>query len=90
MKRCGLIIFGNVQLNIGPNEVELFGDILSLTWGSKTRTVRVVHAYGDIKGGEVGLVIDSYGLLSICVDRGNASKELGIGSGSAITIAAAK
>jgi S-adenosyl-L-methionine hydrolase (adenosine-forming) len=81
--------FGNVQLNIGPEEVSGFGEILSLTWGGKTRTVRVLTAYGEIKGGEVGLVIDSYGLLSVCVDRSSASRELGLGAGSAVTIAPA-
>jgi S-adenosyl-L-methionine hydrolase (adenosine-forming) len=81
--------FGNVQLNIGPDEVSGFGEILSLTWNGKTRTVRVLGAYGEIKGGEVGLVIDSYGLLSVCVDRSNASRELGLGAGSAVTIAPA-
>jgi S-adenosyl-L-methionine hydrolase (adenosine-forming) len=81
--------FGNVQLNIGPDEVSGFGEVLSLTWNGKTRTVRVLTAYGEIKGGEVGLVVDSYGLLSVCVDRSNASRELGLGAGAAVTIAPA-
>ena len=81
--------FGNIQLNIGPEEVEPLGDVLAVTWGAKTRIAKVARAYGDIHGGEVGLVVDSYGLLSICLDRRNASIELGIGTSTAITIAAA-
>lgn len=82
-------VFGNVQLNIGPDDVAAFGDVLALAWNNTTRTVRVVRAYGDITGGQVGLVIDSYGLLSVAVDRANASRELGLGAGSAVSISAA-
>ena len=39
-----------------------------------------------MKTGEVGLVVDSYGLLSVSVDRGSASAELGLRSGDPITL----
>jgi S-adenosylmethionine hydrolase len=46
----------------------------------------VAAAYDELKPGEVGLVVDSYGLLSICVDRGSAAAELGLQAGDPITI----
>ena len=36
--------------------------------------------------GQVGLVTDSYGLLSIAVDRGSAAAELGLDAGTGITL----
>ena len=82
--------FGNVQLNIGPTEVEAFGEILTLQWGAKSRTVRVAESYAGIHGSDVGLVIDSYGLLSVCIDQRNAAIELGLGSGTAVSLRAAE
>jgi S-adenosyl-L-methionine hydrolase (adenosine-forming) len=78
--------FGNAQINIDPAEVEPFGDVVTLRFGSTSRTARVTRTYGDLKAGEIGLVIDSYGLLSISLDRRPASTDLGIAEGMAVTI----
>lgn len=78
--------FGNVQLNIGPDEVAAMGDHVSVRWGRTTRTARRAHTYGELASGEIGLVVDSYGLLSVCLDRASAAAELGLGPGSAITL----
>jgi S-adenosyl-L-methionine hydrolase (adenosine-forming) len=80
--------FGNVQLNIDPDDVAAIGEVVSLSWGSTTRTVHRADSYGAIKAGEIGLVVDSYGLLSVCLDRQNASRSLGLGAGSAVTLTA--
>ena len=34
----------------------------------------------------MGLVLDSYGMLAICLDRRSAADELGIGPGDQITV----
>ncbi len=81
--------FGNAQINIDPAEVEQFGDVVALRFGTSTRTARVARAFGDLKSGEIGLVVDSYGLLAICLDRRPASTDLGLAEGMAITIAQA-
>jgi S-adenosyl-L-methionine hydrolase (adenosine-forming) len=82
--------FGNAQLNLGPEDLEPLaamgeshleeGDALTLTWNQNARTIRLRPNYSAIKAGEIGLVVDSYGLLSICVDQGSASRELGLGT----------
>lgn len=82
--------FGNVQLNIDPDDLIGMGDVLTLTWGTRTRTAKRVDNYASIKIGEIGLVVDSYGLLSVCVDKQSASRELGLAASSAVTLAPAE
>jgi hypothetical protein len=36
--------------------------------------------------GEVGLVVDSYGLVSICLDRQSAAGELGLSAGDEVML----
>jgi hypothetical protein len=78
--------YGNAQLNVGPDEVEAMGDRVSLLWGDQVRTARRASAYGELKAGEVGLVTDSYGLLSIALDRASAAAQLKLGPGTAVTL----
>ena len=88
--------FGNCQLNIGPDEVAHFGEVLKVEFGSTlsgaattqdhvVRALKIVRSY-DAIGSGLGLVVDSYGMLSVCVDRGSASKELGIGQGDLVIL----
>ena len=70
--------FGNAQLNVDPDEIADWGDRIRLRWGKRTRVGTRAHTYGDVKIGEVGLVVDSYGLVSITVNRGSAAAELGL------------
>ncbi|MFP5376982.1 MAG: S-adenosyl-l-methionine hydroxide adenosyltransferase family protein, partial [Acidimicrobiia bacterium] len=81
--------FGNVQLNVAPDEIEALGDRVTLRWGAdQVRTARRAAAYGALKGGEVGLVVDSYGLVSVALDRRSASEELRLRPGDAVTLEA--
>ena len=70
--------FGNAQLNVDPDEVHGWGDRIRLRWGERSRIGVRAKTYGDVKPGEIGLVVDSYGLLSITVDQGSAAAELGL------------
>ena len=84
--------FGNAQLNVDPSEIEGFGDVLSLRWGGLLKTTRTGHranTYADVKTGQVGLIVDSYGLLSICLDRHSAAVELGLSAGMSVTLSVA-
>jgi S-adenosyl-L-methionine hydrolase (adenosine-forming) len=84
--------FGNAQLNVDPAEVRVFGDVVSVRFGSvdvSPRTARVSNTYGDLKTGEIGLVIDSYGLLSVCLDRASAANELGLAEAMTVIISEA-
>jgi S-adenosylmethionine hydrolase len=78
--------FGNLQLNVAPEEIEAMGERVSLRWADQVRTARRAHTYGDIKPGEVGLVVDSYGLVSIALDRQSASAQLRLRPGDGVTL----
>ena len=80
--------FGNAQLNAGPEEVDGLGERVRLSWGETVRTARRAATYGELKPGEIGLVVDSYGLLSVCLDRRSAAADLRLGPGTAVTLAA--
>jgi S-adenosylmethionine hydrolase len=78
--------FGNIQLNVDPDDLLLMNDPLVLVSGDKTRKAIRVRSYSDLRSGQIGLVTDSYGLVSIALDRRSASEELRIGSGDSVTI----
>jgi S-adenosylmethionine hydrolase len=78
--------FGNVQLNVDPDDLLLMDDPLVLTSGDKRRTAVRARSYSELKPGQVGLVTDSYGLVSIALDRRSAAEELRIGPGDSVTI----
>jgi S-adenosylmethionine hydrolase len=78
--------FGNAQLNVDPDDLVLMDDPLVLASGDKTRTAVRARTYADLRPGQVGLVTDSYGLVSIALDRRSAAEELRIHSGDAVTI----
>lgn len=79
--------FGNVQLNVDPAEIDELGERVSLRWADQRRTARRATTYGDLKPGEIGLIVDSYGLVSIALDRRPASDELRLHAGDAVTLA---
>lgn len=78
--------FGNIQLNVDPDDLLLMDDPLVLVSGDRTRKAIRVRSYSDLRSGQIGLVTDSYGLVSIALDRRSASEELRIGSGDSVTI----
>ena len=80
--------YGNVQLNVDPEDLVGMGDRIVVTWGTQTRTVRRAVAYGDLGPGEVGLVVDSYGLLSLALDKASAAELLRIRPGDAVNLGA--
>lgn len=71
--------FGNCQLNVGPEEIEHFGDVLRLVVGEDVRSLTVVSHYAAITPGALGAVIDSYGMVSICMDQASAAQHLRLG-----------
>jgi S-adenosylmethionine hydrolase len=82
--------FGNIQLNVDPDDLILMEDPLMLTSGDQTRKAIRARSYSDLRSGQIGLVTDSYGLVSIALDRRSAAEELRIGAGDAVTIKAAQ
>ena len=80
--------FGNLQLNLDPTEIEPFGDALRLTAGDVGRNARRVGCFGDLDSGELGVLVDSYGLVAVVVHRGSAAMELNCTEGDSITVEA--
>ncbi|MBI1845185.1 MAG: SAM-dependent chlorinase/fluorinase, partial [Actinobacteria bacterium] len=80
--------YGNLQLNAGSEDIDEWGESVRLRLDGEVRTVRRAATYGSIPPGRIGLVVDSYGLLSICVDRQSAAEELGLDVGDAVTLEA--
>ena len=93
--------FGNCQLNVAPEQLELAGaqpgDPLEITFGAaagapaggerSARRARWVRAFADAKPSELVLLVDSYGMCALALDRRSAATELGIRAGSTITLA---
>lgn len=83
--------FGNCQLNIGIDDITGWGErirvvIMNQATGERVvRSLRVVGNFTQVAGG-VGLVVDSYGMLAICVDRGSAALELHLGPGDLVAL----
>ncbi len=80
--------FGNAQLNVDPDQLDELGDPVRLRFGEEVRTAHRASTYSQVRTNEVGLVIDSYGLVSIAVDRRAAATELGVAVGSEVRLAA--
>ena len=86
--------FGNCQLNVGPDDIpDDWGDHIQIDIGTPTRpngiTVRsAVRSanFADIAGGGVGLVLDSYGMLALCLDQRSAADELDISAGDQVAL----
>jgi hypothetical protein len=68
--------FGNVQLNVDPEELAPMGDAITLRFGDQVRTAVRATTYDDLGPGQIGLVVDSYGLVSVALARRSASDEL--------------
>jgi S-adenosylmethionine hydrolase len=81
--------YGNCQLNVDPDEIEGWGDRVQLRWtrpSEGVRTARRARAYDDLVPGQVGLVVDSYGLVSVTVTRGSAAETLGLVAGDELAL----
>jgi S-adenosylmethionine hydrolase len=78
--------FGNVQLNIGPDDVTGFGDRITVRWADQTRTAARAGTFEEVKPGQLGLLVDSYGLLALTINRASAAEELGIKAGDEVTL----
>jgi len=82
--------FGNVQLNLGPDDLAplgVDGDRITVRIEGSERTARRVDAYAQLGPGELGLVVDSYGLLALVLDQRSAAEELGVAASHAVTVA---
>ncbi len=80
--------YGNCQLNVDPDDVAHLGDRIQLRWGDDVRTAQRADTYQGIPAGQIGLVLDSYGMLSVCLGKRGAAMELSMPLGTEVTLAA--
>ena len=78
--------YGNVQLNCDPDELADFGDQVTVAHGNRARVATRVTTYDEIGPGGVGLLTDSYGLVSLACARTSAAELLGLAAGDAVTL----
>ena len=83
--------FGNCQLNVGPDDLpEGWGPHIQLRYldGVEYQTRRAARAtsFAELGTATVGLVLDSYGMLAVSVDRRSAADELGLGPNSQVIL----
>jgi S-adenosyl-L-methionine hydrolase (adenosine-forming) len=82
--------FGNCQLNVGPEDLEALGaqpgGTVEVHVGPTARAARWVGTYAEARASELVLVVDSYGLLSLALDRRSAAAEHGMRAGSPVTL----
>ncbi len=80
--------YGNAQLNLDPDEIADFGDRVRIRIGDLERSAHVVETFHEVGAGEVGLVVDSYGLLSIVVREGSAAEAYALSPATAVILSA--
>jgi S-adenosylmethionine hydrolase len=78
--------FGNCQHNLDPDELDPAVARWRVTHGGRSRNARRVGAFAELATGELGLVLDSYGLLALSFDRSSAAEELGLAEGDQMSL----
>jgi S-adenosylmethionine hydrolase len=82
--------FGNCQLNVGPDELRAGGAepgaALEVRVGGRAKSARWVEAYAAARPSELVLLVDSYGLVALALDRRSAAAEYGLEAGSTVVL----
>jgi len=83
--------FGNVQLNVDPAQLVDWPPTVRVTIGGPdaegSRIATRVGSFADIGVGALGLLVDSYGLITLAVDQGSAAAELEVGEADQVVLA---
>ena len=78
--------YGNVQLNVAPDELDALGGAFELRMEGRRRSAQRAHHFSEIGTGSVGLVTDSYGFIALVADRASAAEELSLDTGDHLTL----
>jgi S-adenosylmethionine hydrolase len=83
--------FGNVQTNIGPEDLTAVGigqgETVVVKVGATIHSLPWVTSYGDVDEGEALVHVDSVGLIAIAVRGGRADEDLALAEGTALSLA---
>ena len=85
--------YGNAQINLDPAELEIKENEINhfeITTSGLTRIAKKVNNFEELSGGELGLTIDSYGLVALVIGRGSAADEMKISIGNQVIISFAE
>lgn len=80
--------FGNVQLNVDPDELDGWGEQLQIRLEGTIRTAARITAFGELTTGQIGLLVDADGLIAVVLDRHSAADDLGLATGDAVLLSA--
>ncbi len=79
--------YGNCQLNVDPAEIDGWGDAVIMRLPhEQVRRGRRVTSFAELGPGQVGLIVDSYGLVAIATERSSAAEALRLEPGSGVTL----
>ncbi len=82
--------FGNIQINITPEELEerntKIGDMITIRVGNNDFMAKYVERYADLAVSQVGVLVDSTGMISIVKNLDYATVELGTREGKEIIL----
>jgi S-adenosylmethionine hydrolase len=76
--------FGNVQLNVVPEDLQAAG--LGSTLAVRGRQVPRVGIFGDVTQGTLAAIVDSQGQLALVVNHGSAAEVLGLAVGKTVVL----
>lgn len=86
----GIDSFGNVRLSGRLESLTAAGlDKEEALWILAPNGELSLHrapTFGALPPGRIGLIVDSFGWLSLCIDKGNAAEKLGANRGSRIEL----
>jgi len=84
--------YGNCQLNIAPEQLVergvAPGGYVGVTIAGRDRRAHWVTAFADAKPSELALLVDSYGMCALALDRRSAAAELELRAGKTVTVVA--
>ena len=78
--------FGNCQLNVDPDDLAEWGDVISLSVGDTRRIATRVRTFGELTTGQLGLVTDADGLVAVVADRASAAFDLQCDEGDEVRL----
>jgi len=85
--------YGNAQINLDPTELEIKENEVNhfeIKTAGQIRIAKKVETFEELGAGELGLTIDSYGLVALVIARGSAAEEMKISTGNQVIISAAE
>ena len=85
--------YGNCQTNIGPSDLSEVGigydSVIQLTIGDTPHQVKWSRNYQEIGEGDIALVTDSWGMITLCMKNNSASSFAEISEGTKINLSLA-